>query len=238
MASFRQNIIEQVMAMPVGRIFSFHDLDFEIEKSPLVAVYLSNLVKNNTLKKFEKGAYYRPKISSFGLGTLSVREEDKLDYLARKYDGYITGAEVYNRLGLTEQVAMSVTLATPNNVRNFKMGNLKVNCVKAYSNAYKDKEKLYYVWILDAVKDIKNVPETSEQKIYDRLKFLHLKNMNLDNLTTLVDIAQSYPPRVRQTIADMMGDLSHTQLEVKLRKGILPSTRFNINYKRKVEYVN
>lgn len=238
MASFRKYILEQVMAMPTGMIFSFHELDFEIEKSPLVAAYLSSLVKKGILKKFEKGAYYKPKVSTFGLGTLSLREEDKLDYLARKYNGYITGPEVYNRLGLTEQVAMSVTLATPNNVRNFKTGNLKVNCVKAYSDAYKNKDMLYFIWLLDAVKDIKNVPETSEQKVYDRLKSLHLKKMNTENLSILVNIAQSYPPRVRQTVADMMGDFNYIQLEHKLRKGLLPSTRFKINYKRKIEYVN
>jgi len=238
MKSFRQQIIEQVMAMPTGRIFSFHELDFEMEKRPLVAVYISNLVKKNILKKFEKGAYYRPKISSFGLGALSVCEEEKLDYFTRKYQGYVTGPEVYNRLGLTEQVAMSVTLATSNKVRSFKIGNLTVNCVKAYSDAYKDKDTLYLLWLLDAVKDIKNVPETSEQKVYDRLKQLHLKNLSNDNINKLVDIAQSYPPRVRKTLADMMGDFNLTVFENKLIENILPTTRFNVNYKRKTEYAN
>ena len=94
MKSFKSNIIKQIELIPEGKIFTFADLDFPIEKFANVAVIISMLSKEKTLVRVGKGAYYRPKQSSLGLGVLPVYQDEQLGYLTRKLDGYLTGAYI------------------------------------------------------------------------------------------------------------------------------------------------
>ena len=138
MASFRKEILGQIERIDTGRIFTFRDLSFETEKTANVAVLLSEQSRKGVLVRVEKGAYYRPKKSVLGLGKLPVYQDEQFRYLTEKLNGYITGAYVYNKMGLTEQVATTITIATPNPVRRFRFKNLDIECVKAYCMDYPD----------------------------------------------------------------------------------------------------
>jgi hypothetical protein len=94
MKSFRSNIIKQIEIIPEGKIFTFTDLDFPMEKFANVAVILSELAKGENLVRVEKGAYYRPRQSSLGLGVLPIYQDEQLNYLTRKLDGYLTGTYI------------------------------------------------------------------------------------------------------------------------------------------------
>ena len=117
MASFRKDILGQIERIDAGRIFTFRDLSFDTGKTANVAVLLSEQSRKGVLVRIEKGAYYRPKKSVLGLGKLPVYQDEQFRYLTEKLNGYITGAYVYNKMGLTEQVATTITIATPNPVR-------------------------------------------------------------------------------------------------------------------------
>ena len=147
MASFRKEILGQIERIDTGRIFTFRDLSFETEKTANVAVLLSEQSRKGVLVRVEKGAYYRPKKSVLGLGKLPVYQDEQFRYLTEKLNGYITGAYVYNKMGLTEQVATTIT------------------------------------------------------------------------------------PRVRKVVADILGDIRQTVLQTEMAKTILPTTRFNLDYK-------
>ena len=145
MASFRKEILGQIERIDTGRIFTFRDLSFETEKTANVAVLLSEQSRKGVLVRVEKGAYYRPKKSVLGLGKLPVYQDEQFRYLTEKLNGYITGAYIYNKMGLTEQVATTITIATPNPVRRFRFKNLDnvrppMCCLKI--------EKGAHVWFL------------------------------------------------------------------------------------------
>ena len=84
MKSFKSNIYSQISIFPEGKIFTFADLSFNRSERPHVAVILSNLTKEKKLLRIEKGAYYKPKQSSLGLGLFPVYQEEKLNYLTKK----------------------------------------------------------------------------------------------------------------------------------------------------------
>ena len=131
MASFRKEILGQIERIDAGRIFTFRDLSFDTGKTANVAVLLSEQSRKGVLVRIEKGAYYRPKKSVLGLGKLPVYQDEQFRYLTEKLNGYITGAYVYNKMGLTEQVATTITIATPNPVRRFRFRNLIVVLIKS-----------------------------------------------------------------------------------------------------------
>lgn len=231
MASFRKEILGQIERIDTGRIFTFRDLSFETEKTANVAVLLSEQSRKGVLVRVEKGAYYRPKKPVLGLGKLPVYQDEQFRYLTEKLNGYITGAYIYNKMGLTEQVATTITIATPNPVRRFRFKNLDIECVKAYCMDYPDESLVPYLRLLDAIKDMKRIPGTTGQDIYNRVKSQYFNGYSLPELEKIISLAKSYPPRVRKVAADILGDIRQTVLQTEMAKTILPTTRFNLDYK-------
>ena len=132
---------------------------------------------------------------------------------------------------LIEQVATTITIATPNPVRRFRFKNLDIECVKAYCMDYSDESLVPYLRLLDAIKDMKRIPGTTGQDIYNRVKSQYFNGYSLPELEKIVSLAKSYPPRVRKVVADILGDIRQTVLQTEMAKTILPTTRFNLDYK-------
>jgi hypothetical protein len=231
MVSFRREILGQIERIDTGRIFTFRDLSFETGKTANVAVLLSEQSRKGVLVRIEKGAYYRPSKSRLGLGNLPIYQDEQFRYLTEKLNGYITGAYVYNKMGLTEQVATTITIATPNPVRRFRFKNLYIECVKAYSTDYQDESLVQYLRTLDAIKDMKRIPGTTGQDIYDRIKSQNFNRYSRTELKKIVAMAKCYPPRVRKVVADILGDIKQDALQAEMAKTILPTTRFKLDYK-------
>ena len=230
MLSFRKTILKQIEQIEPGRIFTFRDLSFSVSKAANVAVLLSEEYRKGTVLRAEKGAYYRPQKSTLGLGNLPVYQEEQFRYLTEKLNGYITGVYVYNKMGLTEQVATTITIATASPVRHFRFKNLDIECVRSYCEVRFDKTKIPYLRVLDAIKDMKHIPGTTEQDIYDKIKTEYFGKYNKEELQATVSLAMNYPPRVRKTVADILGDLEQPLLQSGLTRTLLPTTRFNMNY--------
>lgn len=231
MPSFRKEILEQIEQINVGRIFTFRDLLFEADKAANVAVLLSEQCRKGVIVRVCKGAYYRPKKSALGLGMLPVYQDEQFRYLTEKLNGYITGSYVYNKMGLTEQVATTITIATSRPVRRFRFKNLDVECVKAYSMDYLDESLVPYLRLLDAIKDMKRIPGTTGQDVYDRVRSQYFGVYGQAELEIVASLAKCYPPRVRKVVADLFGDVRQAVLQAEMANTLLPTTRFNLDYK-------
>jgi hypothetical protein len=230
MQSFKSDILKQIEVMPSGKIFTFKNLVYPLSKQANVAVILSDLTKNDKLVRVEKGAYYKPKLSRLGLGFLPVFQEEQLNYLTNKLEGYLTGAYIYNKMALTEQVPAVITIAVHYPMRAFKFHKLSVECVKAYVQAPNDSQTLFLVRILDAIKDFKYIPGVSPQEAYDRIYNLHISSLDYPNLKKIVSLSSHYPPRVRKALSDMLYK-NNRDLGEQLAGTISPTTRFNLPYK-------
>lgn len=231
MPSFRKEILEQIERIDVGHIFAFRDLSFEADKAANVAVLLSEQCRKGVIVRVGKGAYYRPKKSALGLGVLPVYQDEQFRYLTEKLNGYITGSYVYNKMGLTEQVATTITIATSRPVRRFRFKNLDVECVKAYSMDYQDESLVPYLRLLDAIKDMKRIPGTAGQDVYDRVRSQYFGVYGQIELEIVASLAKCYPPRVRKVVADLFGDVRQAFLQAEMANTLLPTTRFNLDYK-------
>lgn len=230
MESFKSDIHGQIDKIPEGRIFTFGDLAFPLAKLSNVAVILSNLTKAGKLARIEKGAYYKPKLSTLGLGNLPVYQEEKLNYLTNKLGGYLTGAYIYNKMSLTEQVPSVITIAVRYPVRTFRFDKLSVECVKSYVNVIDKSADLYLVRVLDAIKDCRHIPGTSPQMAYDRIFSLHVSQLEQESLKKTVSLSKNYPPRVRKILSHMLHKNNNDELEAQLKATICPTTRFNLPF--------
>jgi hypothetical protein len=233
MSSLTNDINTQINRIESGKIFTFRDLSFPYEKLANVSVILSCKSKKGELIRIEKGAYYKPKKSTLGIGILPVYQDEQLKYLIRKLDGYMTGPYIYNKMGLTGQVPSVITIATPKPVRNFTFNKLSVETVKSYIRESGNEEVISYLRLLDAIKDIKRIPGRTEQEIYEILQTRYFKIYGYPVLNKIVSLAVFYPPRVRKILSDMLEDAGYPDLQERLKQTIIPTTRFDLHYKRK-----
>ena len=230
MKSFKSNIEKQINNIPKGRIFTYDHLSFSPSKFAHVGVILSHLTQENLLIRIEKGAYYRPESSILGLGNLPVYQEEKLNYITKKLDGYLTGPYIYNKLSLTGQVPSIFTIAVRNPVRAFKFEKLQITCVKAYVDTPHKSQELYLVRLLDAIKDCRFIPGTSPQTAYSTIYHLHFSSLDFTNLTKIASLAKEYPPRVRKVLSRMLHDRGYNELAEELLSTICPTTKFILPY--------
>lgn len=105
---------------------------------------------------------------------------------------------------------------------------MDIETVKAYTTAYHDETNIPYLRLLDAIKDIKHIPGSTQQDIYERIKNQYFKDFSMPGLIKVISLTKDYPPRVRKIVADMLGELEQHDLQQKISGTILPTTRFNL----------
>ena len=76
MQTFKDNILQQIEKIEVGKIFTTKDLKFPVEKLGQVNNILSVQNRKGILDKVENGAYYKPRISSLGLGKCAPSDKE------------------------------------------------------------------------------------------------------------------------------------------------------------------
>lgn len=225
MASFRSNIISQIEAIPLGKIFTLKDLTFVPSKRANVAVVLSELSKKEIIVRAEQGAYYKPKKSLLGLKNRVLSYQEKLDFVTTELNGYITGPYIYNQLRLTEQVPMIITIATENPVRKFEKLNIRFECVKSYVSDF-NSVNLYYLRLLDAIKSIKRIPGTTPSDVYNRLLCYHFNKFGSEEINIISNLSLTYPPRVRRILMDICDNLGFSEESYKLSQTLNSNTSF------------
>jgi hypothetical protein len=62
------------------------------------------------------------------------------------------------------------------------------------------------------MKDIKRIPERTEQNVYNLLKTKYFAHYDLLALNRIVFLAASYPPCVRRVLCDILDDLNISDL--------------------------
>lgn len=225
MESFRANMIQQIEKIDKGIIFSISDLSFAVDKTPNVCVLLSELSKKGLLKRFRKGAYYKPNKSLLGLGELPLFEEAKINFILQKYNGYITGAYAYNKLNITNQVPHSITIACSQPLRIKELDGTPLKFIKAYVKPTAANRNLLI--LLDAIKDADKMPGLtpveSLQKIAQFVKVLSLKQIK--SLSTLVAF---YPPRTIHRLCLIFQKIGYDEPCASLKQRLNPTSKFSI----------
>lgn len=206
-----------------GEIFSLDDLNIAQNKRASACAMLSQMTAKNEIVRFEKGAYYVPQISKL-FGPLPPSETQILKYICKEYNGYFTGVNVYNKIGLTEQVPNIVEIATIQKIPSKTIGNIKIVFKKAYTS-HLNKEK-HLLQILDAITEIKKIPAKTIKESIDNLKKI-IKNLTPLQKQKLTKYAIEYPPRTRYILAEILRNLKQYPEEKLLRNTINNTTRFN-----------
>ncbi|MFA5418160.1 MAG: DUF6088 family protein [Bacteroidales bacterium] len=225
-----KQIRNRIKQLPEGKTFGYDDLRVARKFYTTAAKAMERLQKEGLIKKVSKGVFYKPEQTVFG--------ELKPDYseLLRPYlfengkrVAYETGTLLYNRFGLTTQMAFRIKIASRGKRITINRGTLKADAVKSYANVTDSNYEI--LGLLDAFKDIKRIPDCSVAQAIRRLSAI-LKGLSEKQTGSLLKYTLVYPPRVRALVGAVLQNNGYTEKVLEKLKGSLnPLTTIKIGLK-------
>ena len=197
-----KKIEEKIDNIEQGDTFTYKDLSINKKEYSATTKTIERLIKKGKIKRISTGIFYKPKQSAFG--ELKPDEEKIITpYLFKngKRIAYITGLLLYNKMGLTTQIPKEISIASREKRIYITKGNIKANAVKSYVEVTDENYK--YLEFLDALKDWKKIPDLDKKSSIEILTNI-LKKFNKKQTEKLLNIALSYPPRVRAFLGALL----------------------------------
>jgi hypothetical protein len=212
--------------LPKGYVFTYADFITEVNQREAVIKALNRLVAAGKIAKLSKGRYYKPETTPFG-NLMPDQTQVVKDLLEEngKTVGYLTGYSIYNSLGLTTQISNIIQIGK-NEVRPaFKRGQYTISFIK--QNNIITKENIPLLQILDAIRYIKKIPDTTISKSCERLSVI-LKNLSDSEISTLVRLALKYPPSARALLGTLLDTIQTDNITEPLYKSLNPITKYKL----------
>ena len=224
--SIAASINRAVERFEPGRIFGYSDLAPYREAPGAVARALSRLAQENKITRVAKGRYCKPKQGL--LGPLKPTDNELIrDTLYRdgRLRGYVTGAALYNRLGLTTQIPKTITIALNGARQEKDFGTIRIKTVPSRAPIRKaDVPLLQY---LDVLRDVKNVPDADPGDVLKAIaeRFAALSNADVSRLQRL---ALDYYNAGTRALVGLLLTRNDQRIDPKLRGSLNPLTRFRV----------
>lgn len=212
--------------LPKGYIFTYADFSTEVDQKQAVIKALNRMVAAGKIAKLSKGKYYKPETTPFGVLQPNQSQVVK-DLLEEngKTIGYLTGYSIYNSLGLSTQLSNAIQIGK-NVVRPaFKRGQYTISFIK--QNNIITKENIPFLQILDAIRYIKKIPDTTISKSSKRLSLL-LKNLSESEKSSLVRLALKYPPSARALLGTLLDSIQADGISKPLYNSLNPITKYKL----------
>lgn len=225
-------ILYTIDRLPKGYVFTYADFINEVNNKEAIIKALNRMTASGKISKLSKGKFYKPENTVFGALQPNQYQVVK-DLLEEdgKTIGYLTGYSIYNQLGLTTQVSNTIQIGK-NEVRSkFKRERYTISFIKQKNTI--TKENIPFLQLLDAVRYIKKIPDTSIDVACIRL-FNIVKELSDKDVSTLMRLAQKYPPATRALVGAILDEAGKQQITDSLRKSLNPISKYSLQGADKV----
>ena len=162
-----------------GSLFRYEDLKKISDNKMAIAKILSRLTKEKKIDRIEKGLFYKPKVTRFGKLNPNIEKIIKAELKKEnRVIGYISGDFIYNKLGLTTQIPKVIEVMTEKRKPTKIIEGVKIKYTQKFMKF--TKKNIEYFQILDALKNIKKIPDSKIEENYEILKEVikELENKN------------------------------------------------------------
>jgi hypothetical protein len=230
MEKISKKIQEKVGKKPDGAVFALEDV---LPKNSTQSEYfravktISKLQQEKRISRVRKGLYFKPmKLKYMDLVITKAQQEEIADYYVKKFrnKAYLTGAPLFNGLGLTEQVAISTILAVENPPKDFRDERLffiKAKC------PITDKNRKYLQY-LDCIEQVDNVSAKQPGEVVDSLMNLYISKLSDGECSELVRYSKYYSPKTRAILASIFDTLEKKDFARQLRLTYNANSRFEL----------
>jgi hypothetical protein len=218
-------VINKINRFKNGYVFTYSDFDIPVGKVEALKKSLSRLVASGKIVRLSKGQFYKPETSQFG--TLRPTEYQVVKDLLEtdnKVIGYLTGLSIFNNLGLTTQVSNTIQIGTNIEKNTKRRGKYIIRFLRQRNTI--TRENLYLLQILDSIRLIKKIPDTSIKDSIKRLSYI-IQSLSNEDKKTLRKLALKYNPGTR-ALAGAILDQTYSSDETK---ALLESLRVTSTFK-------
>lgn len=219
-------IANTINRFPKGYIFTYEDFCIEVEKKEAVIKALNRMVEAGKISKLSKGKYYKPEKTPFG--ELQPDQEQVVKDLLEddgKVIGYLTGYSIYNKLGLTSQVSNTIQIGR-NQIRpKLKRERYTISFIKQKNII--TRQNIPLLQILDSIKYIKKIPDSSIKGSLERLLKIIEKLLDNDK-KELVRLSLKYPPSTRALLGAVLQEINEESITKTLKISLNPITKYKI----------
>ena len=213
--------------LPKGYVFTYADFTTEVNKKEAVIKALNRMVVSGKIAKLAKGKYYKPEQTVFG--RLQPNQFQVVKDLLEddgKVIGYLTGYSIFNELGLTTQLSNTIQIGR-NEIRPvLQREQYTIKFIKQKNTI--NKENIPLLQLLDAIRFIKKIPDTTIASACLRLLSL-LKKRSEKDMATMVRLSQKYPPSTRALLGALLDEAGIFQYQEALRKNLNPITTYKLS---------
>lgn len=218
-----KSIKKRILDFEMGKVFRLEDLELSRSEYNAAVVALGRLAQEGEIERLSPGVYYKPKQTRFGVVGPSMEERFRdLLYDGDTPIGYLTGLYAFNLFGLTTQHSSILEIGTNFPKRNTKQGIYAIRFVLQKNQICQD--NIDMLRLLDCLKWIKKIPDTTVDKSYTLLK-KKVREYEKEDHKQLVELSLNYTPLTRALLGSMLTDES---LVVTLHHTLNPLTRFRI----------
>ena len=218
-----KGIKKRILDFEMGKVFRLEDLELSRSEYNAAVVALGRLAQEGEIERLSPGVYYKPKQTRFGVVGPSMEERFRdLLYDGDTPIGYLTGLYAFNLFGLTTQHSSILEIGTNFPKRNTKRGIYAIRFVLQKNQICQD--NIDMLRLLDCLKWIKKIPDTTVDKSYSLLK-KKVREYEKEDHKQLVELALNYTPLTRALLGSMLTD---ELLVATLHQTLNPLTRFRI----------
>ena len=219
-------IEDKINKLPKGYIFTYVDFITEVNKREAIIKHLNRMVASGKISKLSKGKYYKPQETVFGMLLPDQYQivKDLLEDNNGKIIGYITRLSFYNTFALTTQVRNTIPIAKQEIRPSFKRGNFTISFIKQKNTI--NKQNIPLLQLLDAIRYIKKIPNTTVNKSCVRLLSL-LKELSSNEKEQIIKLALKYPPRVVALLGALLEEIGVKNLDI-LKQSLNPISVYKL----------
>lgn len=221
-------IEDKINRLSKNYVFTYMDFLTEVNKREAIIKHLNRMVKSGKINKLSKGKYYKPQESVFGT-LLPEQYQIVKDLLEEdgKRIGYITGYSSYNSLGLTTQISNIIQIGKQQTRPKLKRGRFTITFIKQKNTI--NKENIPLLRLLDVIRFIKKIPDTTVDKSCKRLLML-LSELNNDDKVQIIKLSFKYSPGTRALLGALLSNtrINENELLNELFKSLNPITTYDI----------
>ncbi len=216
----------RINAFKEGFVFSYMDIEGPSKNREAIIKALNRLTEKGILHKLSKGKFYKPFLSEYGkLGPdLNEIVKDLLEHNGEVI-GYLTGLSIFNKYRLTTQLSNTIQIG-----RNTFKPPIKRSIYTIQFVLQKNiitKENIEILQVLDCLKMIKGIPDTTKDNTLHILGKI-IRKYRKPQRDMLIHLSMKYPPSTRALLGMIFQEEKIMSPIDKIRETLNPISKFNI----------
>ena len=185
------------------------------------------MVNSGEIERISKGRFYKAKQGI--TGKLNPDEYEIVKDLLEdnnKTVGYLTGLSIFNRFGLTTQLSNIIQIGSNVDKKTMKRGKYTIKFIRQWNPIKKN--NISQLQLLDCIRFIKENPDTSIDKSFERI-YSQIKGLNEKDKKLLSKLAINYPPASRALMGALFENMKEDKFSDELLESLKSTTIFKIN---------